>query len=106
MSNGKRKRLEFIKETLGINSDIPENVRYQLLHRAAAAVIEARRFNVPSAVLLIHSFSHDRARFEDFAAFLELMGARTLAGLVELGKSNGVGIFAGWVVGDWGVTSS
>jgi hypothetical protein len=42
-SDGKRERLAFLQSTLGIETELPGRIRYQLLHRAASPVIEAMR---------------------------------------------------------------
>jgi len=56
-SNGKMRRLEYLKEQLDLSQALPPLIRYQLLHRAASAVIEAHRFTAKYAVMLVHSFS-------------------------------------------------
>jgi len=74
-SKGKIKRIEFILSKLELGhvpEDIPENIRYQLLHRTAAAVIVAERFEAQHAIILVHSFSDSNENFEDFARFLDL----------------------------------
>ncbi|HEY3778439.1 MAG TPA: hypothetical protein VGL35_10320 [Rhizomicrobium sp.] len=43
-SEGKRERLAFLCEILELISPIPGDIPYQLLHRTASAIIEARRF--------------------------------------------------------------
>ncbi len=61
---------------LGITGDVA-SLRYQLLHRSAAALIEAKAASAREALLVVQSFSpaDRRAGFADFAAFTELMGA-------------------------------
>ena len=58
---------------LGLTS-VPDTIRYQLLHRTASAIIEAQRFNADCAVMLVHSFSQSGEWFQDYAAFVEVMG--------------------------------
>jgi hypothetical protein len=58
-SSGKPARLAQLKSVLGMAGDVPETLRYQLLHRTASAVSEAERFGAPCAVLLVQSFSSD-----------------------------------------------
>ncbi len=99
MSSGKRKRLGAIQDELGIVQDIPGHIRYQLLHRTAAAIAEARRFNAPRAVMIVHSFSREKAGWDDFAAFLELMDAPASTGLVPLGTPRGIEVFTAWAEG-------
>ena len=52
---GKKRRLRYIQEALGIGGDLSDHVRYQLLHRMASAVHEAIRFGATAAALLIFS---------------------------------------------------
>jgi len=69
-SKGKKKRLEFICQTLGL-PELPANeIHYQLLHRAASAVIEAERFNADCAAMLVHSFAYKRGQYKDAELFL------------------------------------
>jgi hypothetical protein len=44
-------------------------LRYQLLHRAASAIYEAKRYRCRHALMLVHSFSLTQRWFEDFVAF-------------------------------------
>lgn len=96
-STGKKTRLAFLLRILGIES-IPsaqiDDVRYQLLHRLASAVIEAERFHARLAICVIQSFSKSLEGFSDFEAFARLFGANPLPGqIVRLGKHNGVTFF-------------
>src|SRR5690606_1009209 len=43
-SEGKIGRMRHLCEVLGLSAEPPANIRYQLLHRTASALIEARRF--------------------------------------------------------------
>jgi hypothetical protein len=75
-TNGRRDRLAQILELLELDDDERLSpIRYQLLHRTASAVIEARRFGARHAVMLVHSFPDGEDWFEDFAAFADLYGA-------------------------------
>jgi len=100
-SPGKSARLAFLYGELGLPEELPGNVRYQLLHRAASSVIEAKRFNASHAVMLVHSFSSTHEWFEDYAAFAKLLGADvTLNGIVAVGKRGGVNLYLCWVCGN------
>jgi hypothetical protein len=57
-SPGKLTRLAFLCNVLGLEErTLPHDIYYQLLHRTASAVIEAKRFKTDLAVMLVHSFS-------------------------------------------------
>ena len=97
-SDGKRARLKFLCEALGLTQEPPGQIRYQLFHRTVSAILEARRFNARYAMMIVHSFSPEKAWFADYTAFLELFGVSARPGkLVELPGVPTVRLFAGWV---------
>jgi hypothetical protein len=103
-NRGRTDRLRQLLSTLELpDDDRLAQVRYQLLHRTAAAIIEARRFGASHALMLVHSFStpsaerHD-AWFEDFAAFAALYGVSATKGsVVRAGRLGDVTLHLGWV---------
>ena len=100
-SDGKKERLEFLKNQLGLSRDFPSNIRYQLLHRFVSAVIEARRFNAPRAAMIVHSFSQDDEGFDDYREFLAFFGAEAAVNkLVFARETQGIDIYAGWAKGN------
>jgi len=100
-SAGKTARLEFLCNELGLPEDVPGTVRYQLLHRAASAIIEAKRFGAPHAVMLVHSFSQTHLWFEDYSAFASLLGTEVeVDRIVAVGQKGGVQLYLGWVCGN------
>ena len=99
-SSGKLDRLSFLLQVLGISS-VPELTRYQLLHRTASAIIEAQRFNAAAAVMLVHSFSQSNEWFQDFSAFVSLMGGSAIEnGIISVGDRSGVALHLAWVHGN------
>ena len=72
-SPGKTLRLGSICQILGINDPAPD-LRYQLFHRTAAAVIEAKRFKTDRAAMIVQSFSQDHRWHDDFAQFAAQLG--------------------------------
>jgi len=72
--DNRTKRLDGIYAELGLTNPDTAQIRYQLLHRSAAAVIEAKRFNANCAAMVVQSFSPKHTGFEDFAEFLKLFG--------------------------------
>lgn len=100
-SPGKTARLEFLCSQLGLRAPVPGHVRYQLLHRAASAVIEARHFCASHAVMLVHSFSQARQWFSDYSAFAALFDADVEANRVaSVGQSGAVQLHLCWVCGN------
>lgn len=97
---GAEARIEEISENLGITGELPDHLRYQLLHRAASAAIEARRFHAAYAVMLIQSFVDDDSEnhYADFGDFLALFGAAPAKNrLVRIAEPQGRTLFAAWV---------
>jgi len=99
-SPGRKQRLKFLKEQLGLTQELPPHIRYQLLHRTASAVIEAIRFNAQNAVMIVHSFSPNDLWFEDYEAFLALFGVKAaLNQLVFLKETQSINLYCGWARG-------
>ncbi|MCP4317681.1 MAG: hypothetical protein GY789_17100 [Hyphomicrobiales bacterium] len=73
-SPGKERRLAHLCETLGLNPDAVDELRYQLIHRTAAAIYETERHGWGRALMLVHSFSRKRTSLDDFLAFASAIG--------------------------------
>jgi hypothetical protein len=101
-SRSKAERLTFIKNKLGLANEALPEIRYQLLHRTASAMIEAERFTATSAMMIVHSFSQSDSWFEDYQAFVHLYGIdnAVIGKLYHLGEISGINLFSGWVRGD------
>ena len=100
-SPGKVERLAAIRQMLGLPPEIDGAVRYQLLHRTAAAVIEAERFSASAAAMIVHSFSPEARWFDDFARFAGLLGLTATIGVTGLTTlPNGKSLYLGWAEGE------
>lgn len=73
-SAAKHKRLKGLRELLGLAHPPDPQLRYQLLHRAVSAILEAERFEATHAVMLVQSFSQEHIWFDDFTAFVHALG--------------------------------
>jgi hypothetical protein len=98
-SDGKQARLKGLCAILDLKEGRAKPLRYQLLHRTASAILEAKRYRTDLAVLLVHSFSEDKKGFEDFGEFLQVIGfskpsVGVLTGPVVFAD---VKLYAGWV---------
>lgn len=101
MSPGKRKRLNFLVQSLGLSEVPGGGIRYQLLHRAASALITGEQYRAVAAVLLVHSFSDELVGWADYVAFADLFGVTAIHGCVQrLTDNSTIPLFGAWVVGD------
>lgn len=98
-SAGRKERLAYLLSILGLADDERlAPIRYQLLHRTASAIIEARRFGAKHAVMLVQSFSPNHRWFEDFSAFAVLCGvAAHQNATMHAGQVSDVSLHLGWV---------
>ncbi|MEZ4379521.1 MAG: hypothetical protein R3B35_14695 [Gemmatimonadales bacterium] len=96
---GNPKRLEHLQSLLPTSPLFDGQIRYQLVHRCAAAVLEAERFHAPLAVMLVHQFGGETPAWKDYVAFVSAMGhTAKKGGIVSLGRcSNKVELAVGWV---------
>jgi hypothetical protein len=101
VSPGKKARMAFLERTLGLESSPPALVRYQLLHRAASAIIVGEQYRASAAVLVIHSFSPKIAGWKDYQVFTQLFGLEAQMGVIQrLGATSRIPLFGVWVAGD------
>jgi Domain of unknown function (DUF6946) len=95
---GKLERLEFLCRILGLKKEPPPEIRYQLLHRTASAILAAQQFNAAYAMMIVQSFSQGHAWLEDYQAFLGLYGVNGDVGqLTEIPGHKHPQLYAGWV---------
>jgi len=85
-----------------LSIDRVDNIHYQLLHRAASAVIEAKRFNAPVALMLVHAFEKTKKKYEEsFQAYCRLLGLYEASGqsdsLVLAANIDGISLYCAWV---------
>jgi len=98
---GKTVRLKFLCDELQLDEDRIDYIRYQLLHRTASAVIEAKRFNAQNALMLVHSFSQLDEWFDDYCQFLALFEVKGKINSIVFGKNvDGINLYFGWVKGN------
>jgi len=98
-SDTKSKRLDALCETLGLSVQQTLPLRYQLLHRTASAIYEAKRYRTNLAGMLVHNFAAEQAGYSDFCAFAQALGAsETKAGVLHGPLAcDGVSVYLGWV---------
>jgi len=103
ISPGKKTRLAFLLNTLGLPISISKRTRYQLLHRTASALITAEQFHAKAAVMLIHAFAKPNEKcsgWHDYDAFTGLFHVDAKAGVAQRLLGPTVPLFAIWVDGN------
>ena len=73
-SPGKLRRMAGLLERLQLTSGMVGKLRYQLIHRTAAMLIEAEKIGAREAAMLVQSFDQNRAGYDDFTAFADAFG--------------------------------
>lgn len=98
-SPGRDKRYAWACTLFGLDGAACSNLRWQLFHRSASAVLEAKRFRAAHAVMLVHDFSGVQSSLPDFVAFAEKLGlAGAAANALSAPKIiDGVSLRFGWV---------
>jgi len=79
-SQGKQIRLRHLLNVLQLAETPVERmhpIRYQLLHRAASAVLTGMRYRAVAAVLLVHSFSRQNKGWNDYCSSFWRCSGRT-----------------------------
>ena len=101
ITEGKKERLAYLCSQIELKGPLPQSVRYQLLHRTASAIIEAKRFHAKHAIMMVHSFSPTAEWFDDYKRFLMLFGlqAEKQKLYTTRMKSDTLLHFA-WIIGD------
>ena len=77
-TGGQLTRLEFLHALLKVQH-FQDDVRYQLLHRTASALLTAQQFHATTAIMLIHAFATPAERIKDFLTFSAALGAKQVA---------------------------
>ena len=100
-TKGQLGRIAYLGNELGRRVPFGGHVRYQLLHRTVSALLTARAFHAPVAVMLVHSFSPVSKWRDDFEAFCESLGCIALSQeMREVPNIKGQRLLLGWCKGD------
>ena len=95
-------RLKVCCSAIGLNLDQVASLKYQLVHRTAAAVLQARLMRARTAVMLVHSFDDSNAGYSDFEKLvLAYQGKPERNKLIKVRPSgDGTNLHLAWVTGD------
>jgi hypothetical protein len=72
--HNREERLRNLCDLLDLNTETASGLRYQLLHRTAAALLETKRYRARHAAMVVQSFRPDRTGLSDFQSFAQAMG--------------------------------
>ena len=78
-SAGKTARLAKLCSLFNLDPACVSALRYQLFHRTASAIIEARRYRTDRAAMIVQSWSLDSSGFADYCAFFDAVGISGLS---------------------------
>lgn len=94
----KKARIERLSGLLCLSTEAAEPLRYQLIHRTAAAIYEAQRFHAQTAVMMVHSFDGGDAGAIDYRRFAEALGFEGANPTFTVGPKTfgGVELYLGW----------
>jgi hypothetical protein len=97
--DNREERLHGLCGLLDLDIETTSELRYQLLHRTAAAVLEAKRYRSRHAAMVVQSFCPDRTGLSDFQSLAQAMGFGQIdADSVSSPKSlDSVDLRVGWV---------
>lgn len=94
----KRKRLRWLCDVLGVQGEPPTRLRYQLFHRAASAVLEAKRWRASKALMLVQSFADSPTSWQDYVDFAALLGVTATRNSISgPARADNIDLYLGWV---------
>jgi hypothetical protein len=101
-SNGRLERLKFLASRLGLDPSTLGALRYQLLHRTVASLIEAENWRATSAVMLVQRFADDKAEeaasWCDFREFAWRLQAQVQPdAVVRASVPGNIPLYLGWL---------
>lgn len=99
---GKQQRLNWLCERLELSLDKQSEIRYQLLHRTVAALLEARHIGANTAIMLVQSFAECSENWNDYLKFSTEMGfnptqPNSITESKVLPRFPGIAVRLGWV---------
>lgn len=98
-SAGQQERIQYLESLLG-GGALADDLRYQLLHRTASALLTAEKFHAATAIMLIHSFGTRPELKDDFNNFCATLNAAHAGGsLREVPGHTGRRLFLAWCDG-------
>jgi len=97
-SERKTARVRRLAALFGLSVADAGPLRYQLFHRTASAIFEAKRYRAKSAVMMVHSFDANDCGLSDFKQFAAAIGLANAAPTWTVGPVDvaGIALYLGW----------
>jgi hypothetical protein len=94
----KTTRLKSLCRHLDLDATAVGKLRYQLIHRTVAALLEAERYGAGTALMIVQAFSDAPDSFDDFVKFSAALGIETRkkAALSPAKRVGGIALRLGW----------
>jgi|ERR1039458_217147 hypothetical protein len=89
-------RWEHIRANLPIAESFL-HVRYQILHRCAASVVEAKRLGCTHAAFVVQAFNAPDASFQDYVGFCAALKVPAARGSLSTTSVDGISLSLGWI---------
>lgn len=100
---GRLRRLGFLKAELNLPDPLPDSTCCNLIHHAAAPLVEARRLKARYAALVVVAFGVAGVCLEEYAEFARLLHVTGKPGLIErIPTQNDPELWIGWADADQG----
>jgi hypothetical protein len=88
-------RFEYIRSHLPV-SDSFSSVRYQILHRCAASVIEAKRLGFQHAAFVVQAFNAPAESFQNYVTFCRAINVAAARGQMAATYVDNISLSVGW----------
>lgn len=93
----KHRRLAYLARQLAVPS-VPNDTRYQLIHRTVSAHLEAVRWKAQHALMLVQSFADSQSSWKDYCSFCSWLGVTPKRGGVSEARVTGdISLYLSWV---------
>lgn len=89
-------RWQYVQEMLPGDSDYG-NVAFQLLHRCATAVIEAKRFGLSHAVFIVQAFASPDTSYNEFVKLCSALRVQSKKGQLHKSKVGEITLGLAWL---------
>jgi hypothetical protein len=93
---GRQTRWNYIQSHLPPGNSF-QTVKYQILHRCATAVIEARRWDVPHAAFIVQAFQAPHHSYQDFSTFCQAINLAPARNTLLKTQVGNVTLGIGWL---------